>query len=145
MGYVLIGIGAAMFFIAVIVVVTIERDRKRMVRAQIAGWEAMMQTMMEEPPVPVRLVVRINDWGEERGENRWRWTVWDPDFDYDSSRVEGGLVPYALGNAARRSEAVGEALASIKEWAHDTEWEGTVTIIDEEPDNPSGIVESGTL
>jgi len=48
------------------------------------------------PPVRVStLALRLNLLPNGTG-GRWRWTVFDAEPDYQSSRVEGVLVPYAL-------------------------------------------------
>lgn len=81
----------------------------------------------------IRYEVIVVDWGVEEGPMRWRWTVWDADRLLEAQVREvpeiGSKMPFMLGNAPTKSEAVRDAAL----WVMDQRAESTIYRVEERP------------
>lgn len=91
-------------------------DGRRLDRADEAGRAAMQEARRAQAEHrPQRVDIRLNDWGPSYGADRWRWTIFDAEPDYDSPVVEGTLTPYGTGNEASEDEAIRAGIAVVAE------------------------------
>lgn len=85
-----------------------------------AKWIVAEMLLDEARADGIRYELLVRDWGDEYGDMRFRWTIFDADRhtravryvgEPDPQGVEGVEVPYMLGNAATRPLAEAQALA----------------------------------
>lgn len=95
-----------------------------------------------------RYEIRVRDWGEQYGTERWRWAIFDADALLatwaGSEAPLGAEMPFESGNAATRIDAEMQALAAIERQTNPIKWgtghEPEVSIVTRGVGGPHGSV-----